>query len=233
MVNGDKMAKKKKITASSNFQSNPFHSVRGFCVSAPPQVPAKVESVPPREALHGAVNDDEEVDFARSMAAIGVTVLEQESPVLAVAEPVAAAAGETTATVELSDEALFAASLGCMDRVFVDAFPEEEAPAALPRRMKQLRQGKIRPEDQLDLHGCNRDEARLKVRTFLQSRHGRGMKTVLIVTGRGNRSVDGASVLRDEIERYLTIQAGAWVAEWGRAPRQYGGDGALVVFLRG
>jgi len=54
---------------------------------------------------------------------------------------------------------------------------------------------------------------------------------VLIVTGRGNRS-DGEAVLRTEIERYLAQEAAAWVTEWGRAPARYGGEGALVVFLR-
>jgi DNA-nicking Smr family endonuclease len=58
------------------------------------------------------------------------------------------------------------------------------------------------------------------------------MKTVLIVTGRG-KSSGAEPVLRAEVERYLNHDAGAWVSEWGRAPRQYGGEGALVVFLKG
>jgi DNA-nicking Smr family endonuclease len=70
------------------------------------------------------------------------------------------------------------------------------------------------------------------VRNFLESRQRQGMKTVLIITGRGLRSKNGESVIRSDIEAYLRTRAKAWVVEWGRAPKQYGGDGALVVFLR-
>ena len=98
--------------------------------------------------------------------------------------------------------------------------------------MRQLRKGRLRPEATLDLHGCYREEARKKVRNFLESRQRQGMKTVLIITGRGLRSKNGESVIRSDIEAYLRTRAKAWVVEWGRAPKQYGGDGALVVFLR-
>ncbi len=119
-----------------------------------------------------------------------------------------------------------------MDNVFRDEIPEAAAASAPPRRMRQLRQGKLTPEAKLDLHGLNRQEAREKVRFFLEDAVFHGLKTVLVITGRGKGSSDGP-VLRTFMEGYLSKEAKAWVLEWDRAPARYGGDGALVVFLKG
>jgi DNA-nicking Smr family endonuclease len=39
-------------------------------------------------------------------------------------------------------------------------------------------------------------------------------------------------VLRDEAEKILEEHRKTLIAEWGRAPRQYGGEGALVIFMK-
>nr|WP_320050358.1 Smr/MutS family protein [uncultured Desulfuromonas sp.] len=180
--------------------------------------------------------DDADIDFASAMERLGVEGLPSQG--LMAERPVEDAfLDDEDASVivdDMDDESLFLASMGEIDTVFRDEFPDDEddTPRAEPRRMKQLRQGKLRPQDTLDLHGCYRDEARKKVRLFLKHRFDQGMQTVLIITGRGKRSPGGESVLRQDVERYLTTQAQAWVAEWGRAPKQHGGEGALVVFLR-
>ena len=98
--------------------------------------------------------------------------------------------------------------------------------------MRQLRRGQLVPEDQLDLHGLHRHEALEKVRFFLEDAAYHGRRTVLIVTGRGQHSAEGP-VLREAVARYLREEQGGQVLEWGVAPKNYGGDGALVVFLRG
>jgi len=130
-----------------------------------------------------------------------------------------------------SDEALFLAALDGMDSRFEDGFPVPEEPSASPRRMKQLRQGRLIPEEKLDLHGLSRAEVRIRVGYFLQNAVYHGRKTVLIITGRG-RGSGGEAVLRSEVERFLAEEGRTWASEWGRAPRRYGGEGALVVFLK-
>ncbi len=132
---------------------------------------------------------------------------------------------------EVDDETLFLSSLEGFDTVFADEFPEDHADTAAPRRMKQLRQGRLVPEERLDLHGMSREDAREKVRWFLDNAVYHGKKTVLIITGQGRGSA-GEPVLRGDMERYLDREAKAWVLEWGRAPKQYGGEGALVAFLK-
>jgi DNA-nicking Smr family endonuclease len=65
----------------------------------------------------------------------------------------------------------------------------------------------------------------------LEHSHHQQYKAVLLITGRGNHSA-GNPVLRGEAERILRTEGRSHVAEWAQAPRQYGGAGALVVFLK-
>jgi len=207
-------------------QQNPFTGLKGFCVSTPaeksPAKQAKPPAAPP-------ANEDETELFAAEMARLGVDRRETEAE---------APAGEETGGASVSppfppsDRELFLDALKGMDTVFADELPPPEEPLPSPRRMKLLRQGRLVPEATLDLHGLTRDEARQRVRYFLDDSLYQGLKTVLIVTGRGKGS-GGEPVLRAEVERYLNHEAGAWVHEWGRAPRRYGGEGALAVFLKG
>ena len=134
---------------------------------------------------------------------------------------------------EESEQELFLKEMDTLGVSFRDAVPEkdEPAPAAAPRRMKQVRRGTLQPEASLDLHGLHREEALQKVRYFLEDCCYQGLRTLLIITGRGASSQQGA-VLRPEVEKFLSSTGRAWVSEWGRAPRQYGGEGALVVFLK-
>jgi len=130
------------------------------------------------------------------------------------------------------DRTLFLRSLGELDVRFADAWPEEPPEQiAVPRRMKLVRQGRLLPEAEVDLHGLGRDEALERVRAFLRDAVQQGLRTVLIVTGRGKHSA-GRALLRQQTEAYLRQGGRAWVSEWGRAPGRYGGLGALVVFLK-
>lgn len=243
-----KRGKKRAVQAPKDtFKSNPFKHMEGFCVDGkvdsdlPSNEQRVVEDIP--ESPHTQETNDD-IDFTAAMGGIGVEPLEHRdesvvSDVCALQGPsddeFSTPRGSSFHADELSEEELFLHHLGRMDAVFNDSFPDSDATSpeqASARRMRQLRKGRLRPEATLDLHGCYREEARKKVRTFLESRQRQGMKTVLIITGRGLRSKSGESVLRSDVEAYLRTRAKAWVVEWGRAPKQYGGDGALVVFLR-
>jgi hypothetical protein len=207
-------------------QNNPFKNLKGFSVLASDDKPAE-----PRERpVARPASLDTPASFAEEMVRLGVQRIVKPQGAAAAMPTVVEAVVESAAPAV--DEELFAAALGKLDTVFVDQYPDDEEPVvSAPRRMKQLRQGKSIPEATLDLHGATRDEARAKVRYFLENAVYHGMKTVLIVTGWG-RGSGGESVLRGEIEQYLAGDGRAWVAEWGRAPKQHGGDGALVVFLK-
>ena len=137
------------------------------------------------------------------------------------------------APVAVSEEDQFLQAMGQLQVDFTDSLPEEESPpSASARRMKQLKQGRLSPEASLDLHGLTRTDVADKLRFFLQDSLLQGYQTLLVITGRGLHSTGGEPVLRVEVERFLAGEGHKWVAEWGRATKQYGGAGALILFLR-
>ena len=102
---------------------------------------------------------------------------------------------------------------------------------ASSRKIKQIKQGKLIPDASLDLHGFQCVEALRKLNHFLQNGQHHGWQTLLVITGKGLHSEAGEPALRNEIERFLSAEGKKQVTEWSRAPRQYGGDGALILFL--
>jgi len=224
------MAKKKQqVVQPKAFDNSPFNSLKGFAVSAePPQQQAELPS--PDKAQPA----EKSADFAAEMALLEVQRLDAYSD--AEDEPLESQPSlpQPQATAPQSDEEEFLQALGELDVRFSDQFPDEEpSPAASARRMKQLKQGKLSPQASLDLHGLTRIAVAEKLRFFLQDAQYQGWSTLLVITGKGLNSVSGEPVLRHEAERFLAGDEGArLVAEWGRAPKEYGGDGALVLFLR-
>ena len=136
-------------------------------------------------------------------------------------------------TEDPTDAEIFLSAMGDLSVNFTDCLTvDDDQPLAEPRRLKQLKRGKLVPDASLDLHGCNRSEAAQKLIHFLDDSIYQGRKTVLVITGKGLHSEDGAPILRDEVEAFLADKGKTFVTEWGRAPKQYGGSGALVLFLR-
>lgn len=223
------MTKRGKKQKTRDFQNSPFKGLKGIAVAA--DKVADDKNPPP--STSEPLPEDDASAFEREMALLGVNPQAQDDRQQEVEPRVTDPVEEKKEqTLELTDDELFLDSLGQMDSVFRDEIPQDEETVASPRRMRQLRQGKRAPEAKLDLHGMTRQEARAKARFFLEDATFHGLKTVLIITGRGKGSSDGP-VLREFMEGYLSREARAWVVEWGRAPARYGGEGALVVFLKG
>lgn len=227
------MAKKKKTANAdkkqrNDFVSNPFSDLKGFAVSVESKEKVVAETVPPHPA-NGVGS------FADEMELLGVKKLsrdEEEQDFAVFDEQVRVPAEECS---ELSDDEQFLQAMLELQVDFQEQRPEPRtaaAPTATARRMKQLRQGKLKPEASLDLHGQKRADVVDRMRFFLQNAERLGWKTVLVITGRGLHSSDGKPVLRNEVEAFLTGEGRKQVAEWCRAPRQYGGNGALVLFLK-
>ncbi len=102
-------------------------------------------------------------------------------------------------------------------------------PGADQRILKKLRQGKIHPETQLDLHGCTRREAQALLRLFLQECHEDGVRCALIIHGKGWRSEGFRPVLKSALNQWLR-QYPQVIAFCSAKPR-HGGSGALYVVL--
>ncbi|SEL57259.1 Smr/MutS family protein [Nitrosovibrio tenuis] len=96
--------------------------------------------------------------------------------------------------------------------------------------LRRLRRGHWGIQAQLDLHGFNRDQARLELIAFLDDSHRRGFRCVRVIHGKGLSSRNHEPVLKARI--------GSWLAErndvlaFCQARPEDGGSGAVLVLLR-
>ena len=97
--------------------------------------------------------------------------------------------------------------------------------------VKKLRRGHWIIQDQLDLHGMRRDEAREMIVSFLRQASLRGFRCVRIIHGKGLGSVNNEPVLKRLVHKWL-VQRGDVMAFCQARPAD-GGSGAVVVLLKG
>jgi DNA-nicking Smr family endonuclease len=102
----------------------------------------------------------------------------------------------------------------------------------LPRRvLTDLRRGRWVLQGELDLHGLNRDEARVALGGFLAVSVQRGRRCVRVIHGKGLGSPGRESILK-QLSRNWLAQREEILAFCQAGPNQ-GGSGALMVLLRG
>lgn len=89
------------------------------------------------------------------------------------------------------------------------------------------------PEAHIDLHGLNSEQAFQHMVGFFRSAYYKGVRTALVVTGRGLNSPNGVPVLRFKVQQWLTQEPFRRVVlAFCTAKREDGGPGALYVLLR-
>lgn len=222
------MAKKHKESKPKDFNHNPFKALKGLPVSGAEEKPApKSEPSAKSEPARSKSSGRDDLDFLEAMSELGVTGNTKHSVTAPRPSPPKAAEPEE------DGEALMLEALGHMDVCFADSFPEEErGQRAHPRRMKMVEKGQVSIDGECDLHGVFADEVEQKIVWFLEDARHQGWSVVRIITGAGHSSPDGP-VLRPRVEKFLSGEQGQrWLIEWGRAPKRFGGDGALIVFLK-
>jgi DNA-nicking Smr family endonuclease len=121
---------------------------------------------------------------------------------------------------------------------------QSHVPRASPldrQTSRQLDKGKLEVEARLDLHGMRQRDANGQLRRFLKTAQARGLRHVLVITGKGNEQEasksfyeeDERGVLRNAVPHWLAEpEFAALVVSFSPAPRRLGGDGALYVRLR-
>ena len=101
----------------------------------------------------------------------------------------------------------------------------------LPRTtLKDLRRGRWVVQDQFDLHGATRHEARLLLAEFLAGSLKRGLRCVRIIHGKGLGSPGREPVLKGLVKNWLANRPE--VLAYCQARATEGGAGAVVVLLR-
>ncbi|MFA7292828.1 MAG: Smr/MutS family protein, partial [Rhodocyclaceae bacterium] len=98
------------------------------------------------------------------------------------------------------------------------------------RVLADLRRGRWIIQDELDLHGLTRDEARSALAPFLAQALARGLRCIRLIHGKGLGSPGREPVLKHLSRGWLMQRAE--ILAFCQAKPQDGGEGALLVLLR-
>lgn len=105
------------------------------------------------------------------------------------------------------------------------------------RTHQRLRQGKLGFEAKLDLHGKTQAEAHEALRAFVRAAHARGLRRLLVITGKGGGVTAGFGEKKGVLRQKLPF----WLAQADLKPLvlglesarpHHGGEGAFYVLLR-
>ncbi len=223
--------KKRKPTErpQADFKNTPFKSLKGLAPST--AVPAK-QPTPPQVRKQADSNDeDEALLFLRAAEGAKKFVHAPDAHVVRTTRQ----APEKTRVRAPEDSQLFLAAIKKIGSAFHERLPEQELEEAEHRsptsRMRQLKRGAIRISQELDLHGFLKDDALARLEQFVAAARSRGQQAVLVITGKGINSPEGP-VLQGAVAEWLRNKGKGLIAEFSSAPRELGGSGAFVVFLK-
>lgn len=102
-----------------------------------------------------------------------------------------------------------------------------------PKVLTSLISGSQSPEARLDLHGMNAAQAFQALIPFFKSAWHKGLRTVIVVTGRGINSPSGMAILRQKVSSWLTQEPFKRVVmAFSTAQPCDGGTGSMYVLLR-
>ena len=104
------------------------------------------------------------------------------------------------------------------------------------RKAERFRRGQLEIEARLDLHGYTQERAYGILARFLAESQGRGLRCVLIITGKGRKDNpfgSGAGILRQAVPQWLNQPPNRQrILSFDYAQPKHGGDGAIYVLLK-
>lgn len=102
-----------------------------------------------------------------------------------------------------------------------------------PLIIEKLRAGCYSYEAHVDLHGLNTLQAYEELLPFMRRSYNQGLRTVLVIPGRGRNSPDGMGILREKLQQWLTQDPFKRVVlAFCTAQPSDGGAGAVYVLMR-
>lgn len=223
--------KSKTSGGQAKFAIRPFSSIKGIAVEK-----KAAESKPVVTAVQKPLPSQAEEDLFFLTEMAGVTRIKPRDAVRKSPGVNQTDLQAMPKAPETDESLVFLDALKGMklDLNFAEAEAADEIPAP-PRkvsRMRKLRRGNIRLDLEIDLHGLTRDEALDALAAFVAAAARRGQQAVLVITGKGLHS-EGEPVLHGAVSLWLKNEGKEWVAEFVPAPSGMGGEGAIVVFLKG
>ncbi|WP_306372448.1 Smr/MutS family protein [Pseudoruegeria aquimaris] len=115
-----------------------------------------------------------------------------------------------------------------------------QAPLAMDQKAyARLRRGKLEPERRIDLHGMTLSQAHPALTQFILSSQARGLRLVLVITGKGKPGEDEGpiprprGVLKHHVPQWLRVAPlSALILQVTEAHAKHGGSGAYYVYLK-
>jgi len=212
------------------FHVTPFGALKGIAV--PQGEPAEPVRPVVQKTPEGADNG---LDlFLQAVADVRPFQSSAKKPVPAGLHPLQKTARKAGEELQVVEEGAFLQEIGRLklDTKFTDSVPDEgELQPLAGNRLRQVKRGVVSVSHQLDLHGLTREEALEALPRFLHSAQKKGQKAVLVITGKGNHSPE-EPVLHQAVASWLRDAGRGIVLEFTPAPREMGGSGAYVIFLR-
>lgn len=196
----------------------------------PAAKPAAPVAPPPRPQKKAA-EDDESALFLEHVGAVEpVKARSNKAHIQPPPPPPRGSDAEEEALLQLSE---LVAGSGAFDLADSDEFIEGAAPGLDPQILRKLRRGDYAYQAHLDLHGLTKVEAKEQLEVFLQASRLKGNRCVLVVHGRGLHSKDQLPVLKEGVQRWLTVgRIAKMVLAFSTARPHDGGAGAVYVLLR-
>ena len=156
------------------------------------------------------------------------------------ARRIAGADGRTRAVPIMSEDAEVLAQLsdlvsgqGRFELTETEEYVEGARLGLDPRLVLRLRRGEFPVQAHLDMHGMIQTDAHEALGGFILKSATKGLRTVLIVHGRGRRSPGGMPVLKHATAQWLSHgEIGGHVLAFTTARPTDGGAGAMYVLLR-
>src|SRR5512143_504946 len=218
--------KKTKKRSPLDFNNNPFKSLKRFQPAADSGQGKKTTTSVRKEKA-----DDDVALFLREVH--GVRAIDPPSEIQLEAKRGIAA--EKPRGADGDEQELFLQAMQRIGTTFRNELPKADRDDTRRRsassRIRQLKRGAIVTSGELDLHGYVKDEALKRLEQFIAGAYSRRQRAVLVITGKGINSAEGP-VLRGAVAAWLRREGREMVAEFGPAPRDKGGSGAFVVFLK-
>jgi DNA-nicking Smr family endonuclease len=122
---------------------------------------------------------------------------------------------------------------GAFDLTETDEYVEGARAGIDPRLVTRLRRGEFATQAHIDLHGMTQSAAREALTSFILGSVRNGLRSVLVVHGRGLRSPGGHPVLKHAAAHWLSHGTiGGHVLAFTTARPSDGGAGATYVLLR-
>ncbi len=214
-------------------QTGSFHDLKKVIEEAGVQLrseelaPPRISSQSPREDRREEESDEEAFDHAMQDVQRAAWKHSRISPTeVPVRAPAAAPEDERLMREAIEGEL---AALAHEHPEYIEGWVNVVGKRYLPN----LRNGMYSIQEQLDLHGFNRIEARTAVEEFITRMSRFRSCCVKVIHGRGINSPTDRAVLKDSLQRWLsTRRMSRYVVAYASAPVTDGGVGAVYVLLR-